>query len=90
MGHIYAPTTIEAMGGILAPMNKALYLEMNGAKDIQRLPRSKVWQLADRYDIVEHLTLDWRLRHSAKFGEIIMGALGISYQISPQGGVVPA
>lgn len=88
-GNIYAPTTIEMMEGVLAPMNKLLYLAMNGAENIKRLPRSKVQQLADRFDIVEHLTKDWKLRHGRKFADIFLEVMDVDYELSPQKGVVP-
>lgn len=86
-GAVYAPTTIEAMGG-LHPIDPAYYYEINGATEIRRMPRPKLLKVAKAIGLSQHLRHGKPAR--ASVGGTLLDAMGIEYRVSPDGGLVPA
>lgn len=85
---LMAPTTIEQMGGLVF-MRPDNYYQVNGTRDIRRLPRSGVANhVADKYVMRELL----HGIHPGVPGYMIgrlLDAVGVKYLVTPQGGVIP-
>lgn len=86
-GKVYAPTTIEAVGG-LRPIDPDYYYEINGATAIKRLPRPVVLRVAKEIGLSAHLRKGKPAR--ASVGGSLLDAAGIEYRVGLEGGLVPA
>ena len=86
-GAVYAPTTIEAAGGLRA-IDPALYYQVNGATNIKRLSRPDLLKIAREIGLSAHLRRGKPARVSV--GGALLDAVGIEYRIGLEGGLVPA
>lgn len=84
---VYAPTTIEKVGG-LRPIPRAYYYEINRAQDIKWIDRPTLLRISKEIGLSAHLRHGKPARRSV--GGTLLDAAGIEYQISRNGGVVPA
>lgn len=84
---IYAPTTIEVMGG-LKPMPRNDYYTLNGVSDVRYLSHKKVkTKIADRL-ILNHLNFGTPIP-PGYLVEKLFEAAQLKYKVSEQGGVIP-
>jgi hypothetical protein len=86
---VYAPTTIEAQGGRLRPFKRAEYYQQNGVHNVSYMSRRTLRQLSDRYGLSDHLIYHTPVRDNAKFGAIILDALGVEHILNAGGGLLP-
>jgi hypothetical protein len=89
-GWVIAPTTIERTGGRLVPMEPGGYYRANGARDIYRLTRPKLLQVAREIGLSRHLRLGLPTKGEVSVGSTLMDAAGVPYTLTPDGGIVPA
>lgn len=85
---LMAPSTIETMGGLvfIRPEN---YYEVNGARDIRRLPRSAVANhVVDQY-VMRELRFGIHPGPPGYLVGRLLDAVGVKYLVSPSGGVLP-
>lgn len=87
-GEVYAPTTIERMGGKLVPYNRAAYYEVNGATSIKRLARPDLLRISREIGLSAHLRLGRPTRGGASVGATLLDAVKMSYRISQTGGLI--
>jgi hypothetical protein len=82
---VLAPTTIKRTGGLLVPMRRDSYYELNAAKDVRHVPRKVFEDIAHRHRVAS------ALRHlsprfgSGKITEDLLAAAGVRYRISDCG-----
>lgn len=90
-GNVIAPTTYEAFGGKILPMERISYYTKNGIVEgtVHRLPRPIVKKLARKYNVVQHLRSLKPLSNGAKFASIFLDAANIPYRINERGGIIP-
>lgn len=89
-GMVYAPTTIERMGGKLVPYRRDDYYDVNGITNIRCLARPDLLRLAREIGLSAHLRLGKPTRNGASVGGTLLGAVKMPYRISPSGGLIPA
>lgn len=89
---VLAPTLIERSQEEGTPwvFPKADYYEANKPRDIAHLGRGQLKKLSTKYGISSHLMHFTPLQHGAKFGDIILNALGIKFIVTPKGSILPA
>lgn len=87
-GLVYAPTTIEATGG-LHPMNREGYYAVNGATDIVRMPRPALLKVAKQIGLQRHLLKHVPTKGGVSVGQTILAAAGVKFRVTPEGGLVP-
>lgn len=87
---LYAPTTIDAAGGILAVIDRAYYYLTNGVRDVHRMNRAGLKGLAVRHGWLRVRPFGNGDMLSEPLGTTLLRALGVPYRIDPTtGGVVP-
>jgi hypothetical protein len=85
---LMAPSTIEQMGGLVF-MQPRNYYEVNGARDIRRLPRQAlVNHVADNH-VMRELLYGIHPGIPGYLVGRLLDAVGVKYLVSPQGGVIP-
>ena len=89
-GVVFAPTTIEAAGMRLIPMDREGYLRANGARDLHSLSRPALLKLDRQYGLKRVLRTGERCKCGASFGAILLDAAGVPWTLSEDGGVVPS
>ena len=89
-GNVLAPTTIERTGGLVLPMRRESYYDINGIRDVRPVPRAAFDAIARRY------RLSAALRHGSKrvghgdIAEALLAAAGVRYVLGPDRGLLPA
>jgi len=79
---VLAPTTIKRTGGVLVPMLRSSYYEINAAKDVKRVARADFERIVRKHGVVS------ALRHlSPRFGsgkivEDLLNAAGVRWRIA--------
>jgi hypothetical protein len=85
---LMAPSTIEQMGGLVY-MRPENYYQINGARDIRRLPRRTVANhVADPY-VMRQLLHGIQPPISGYLVARLLDAAGVKYLVSPSGGILP-
>jgi hypothetical protein len=89
---VLAPTLIERAQaeGTHWIFLKRDYYAANCPRDIAHLSRGKLKKLSTEYGLGKHLIHFTPLKHGAKFGDIILDAVGIKFVVTSRGGVLPA
>ena len=89
---VYAPTLIERSeeDGTPWAVPKEIYYAINAPRNVSHLSRATLKKLSVEYGMARHLTHFTSLKHGAKFGDIILNAMGIEYVVTSTGGVLPA
>lgn len=85
-GEIFAPTLIEALGGLL-PVGREEYLERNGAVELARLSRGDVKRLDRIHGYSAHLRKFTPLKGGESFGGSLLKAAGVQWRDNGLGGV---
>lgn len=88
-GFVYAPTTIERLGG-LCPINLVGYYAVNGIHDVRTLTRPQLLALDRQLALKRALRLNLPCRGGASFGGSLLDAAGVRWQPATGGGVIPA
>jgi len=88
-GLVYAPTTIERMGNRLVPFHRDAYYTMNGISDVRTLTRKELLTLSGKVGLSAHLKHFRPLHDGAKIS-VLLDAAGIKWEISENGGIIPA
>jgi len=88
-GKVYAPTTIEAMGG-LVPINRELYYDVNGIKDVHRLSRKDVLRISGEIGFSAHVRHGKPTRGGVSVGAAFLSAAGVQWVDGDDGGILPA
>lgn len=87
---VLAPTTIERAGGLVVPMSRESYYELNDVRDARPVPRDAFDRIARRH------RLSAALKHlSQRFGnhsvtEELLNAAGVKYVLGPDRALLPA
>jgi hypothetical protein len=87
-GKLFAPTTIEAVGGLYA-FHPITYYQANGVRDIHRIPLERIKALATQHGWREYFTTGKNAPGYTPLGTIVLDECGIPWQISDRGGVIP-
>jgi hypothetical protein len=88
-GVVYAPTTIEATGGLLRPIDRALYYRVNGVTDVRTLTRAQLLRLDRQLALKRVLRAGGPCRGGASFGASLLDAAGVPWKAGPGDGVLP-
>jgi len=89
-GKVYAPTTIERMGGQLIGQSRAGYYAVNGIHDTRSISRAELLRLDRRLGLKAALRRGGLCRGGASFGGSLLDAVGLAWKESSDGGVIPA
>jgi len=79
---VLAPTTIKRTGGVLVPMSRESYYEVNAARDIGHVPRKVFDGIVHRHRLVAALRHGSPRFGSGKVTEELLAAAGIRYRVS--------
>jgi len=85
---LMAPTTIEQMGGLVF-IRPQEYYQVNGARDIRRLPRSAVANHVADQRVMRELLYGIHPGIPGYLVGRLLDAVGVKYLVTPQGGVIP-
>lgn len=88
-GEVYAPSTIEAQGGLLRPMNREGYYKLNGAEVWGRMDIKALRKAAAGTGLASHVRYGTSLLAGEAASNIILKALNIPYGITKFRSIVP-
>lgn len=88
-GAVYAPTTIERMGGKLVPYDRVEYYAVNGITNIHSISRPKLLRISAEIGLSAHLRLGRPTRNQVSVGGTLLDAAGMPYRVNSKGGVLP-
>jgi hypothetical protein len=86
---VYAPTTIEAAGELVA-WPKDEYYSRNGVSDVTRASRAKILRLSKEHNWSSHMLRGKPYKLAAPLGGVLLIELKIRHKLSAGGGVIPA
>lgn len=87
---LYAPTTVERTGGCLVPMKREAYYELNGARDVRRVPLHDFRRIARRFGLSAALKHKSQRFGDGKVTEALLDAAGVRYVLSENRSLLPA
>jgi hypothetical protein len=85
---VYAPTTIEAAGELVA-WPKDEYYSKNGVRDVTRASRRTILQLSKKHAWSSHMLRDKPHKLAAPLGGVLLIELGIRHKVNGGGGIIP-
>jgi hypothetical protein len=86
---VLAPTTIERTGGVLVPMGRESYYDVNGARDIRPVPRDAFEAIARRYRLSAALRHGSARAGSGDIAGALLEAAGVRYRLGEHRALLP-
>jgi len=86
---VLAPTTIKRTGGVLVPMQRDHYYELNEVRDVGRVPRDVFDDIAHRHRLAAALRHGSPRFGSGKVAGEFLEAAGIRYRVSENRSLLP-
>jgi hypothetical protein len=88
-GRVIAPTTIERTAGVLVPMSRESYYDLNGVSDVRPVPRDKFDAIARRFRLSAAFRHTSPRAGNGEITEALLAAAKVRYVLGEHRALLP-